>query len=353
MSVMRAAQLVAFRQPLAIADLEVPTPPGHGVVVKLQACGVCRTDWHIWRGHWDWLGVHPTFPLVLGHEMAGVVTEVGTAVERFRVGDRVLAPFHYACGSCDRCQSGQQNLCEKPSFPGSSIAGGFAESVVVPHADVNLLHLPDNVTAAQASALGCRFMTAFHGAVELGEVRPGEWLAVFGCGGVGLSAVMIAAAAGANVVAIDIDDAKLELARSIGADFTVNSRDQDAVEAVRAITGGGADVSIDALGIEQTVLGSIRSLRTRGRHVQIGLTTSSERGTVAVPIDLIVARELRIMGCHGMPRPRYASLLAMVSAGKLDPGRLIGREISLDQASEVLAGMDRFETVGFSVITSW
>lgn len=345
--------MVGQNEPLAISEVDFPRVPSDGVVLKLDACGVCRTDWHIWKGHWDWLGVHPQLPLVLGHEMAGVVVEVGGLVRNLHVGDRVVAPFHYSCGLCSQCQAGFQNLCEHPQFPGSSLQGGFAEYVPVPRAEVNLLMLPDSVDALAASTLGCRFMTAFHGTVEVAQLRPGERIAVYGCGGIGLSAVMIASALGAEVIAVDIDDVKLEKAHEVGASFSVNGSSEDPVSAIKEFTNGGVEVTIDALGIEETVQNSIGSLRVRGRHVQIGLTTANERGLVPMPIDIIVAREIRISGCHGMPRPRYPDLLRMVDKGHLHPASLIGQEVNLDDVNSVLSGMSSFDNVGFSVITTW
>ena len=350
---MKAALLVANNDPLVVDEVPDPQLVDDGAIVRIEACGICRTDWHLWKGHWDWIGVTSRFPLILGHEMAGTVVAVGPNVKSFKPGQRVLAPFHYSCGLCDRCQSGLQNLCRNPMFPGSNVDGGFGELVSVPHADVNLLELPDSVSAEAASALGCRFMTAFHAVVELAEIRPGETIAVFGCGGVGLSAVMVAAAAGATVIAVDIDDSKLAKAVSSGATYSVNSRSVNAVETIQDLTHGGVNVAVDALGIHETVIGGLGSLAVRGRHIQVGLTTGAERGEVAIPTDIMVAKELRMIGCHGMPRPRYAELVAMVGRGVLRPQDLIGQRVTIDEASNVLSGMTGFENVGFSVITEW
>jgi D-arabinose 1-dehydrogenase-like Zn-dependent alcohol dehydrogenase len=350
---MKAALLVANNEPLVVDEVADPELMDDGAIVRIEACGVCRTDWHLWKGHWDWIGVNARFPLILGHEMAGTIEAVGPEVKSFAPGDRVLAPFHYSCGFCDRCQSGLQNLCRNPMFPGSNVDGGFGELVAVPHADVNLLKLPDSVSSEAASALGCRFMTAFHAVVELGEIRPGETIAIFGCGGVGLSAVMVAAAAGATVIAVDIDERKLQKAESVGAQYLVNSQQVDAVQAIQDLTSGGVNVAVDALGIRETVLGGLGSLAVRGRHIQVGLTTVDERGEVAIPTDIMVAKELRMIGCHGMPRPRYAELVSMVGRGTLTPDALVGERASIGEATKVLEQMTNFENLGFSVITSW
>ena len=350
---MRAAVLEALLQPLVMRDLPEPDPTPDGAVVRVEACGICRTDWHLWKGHWSWLGVELDLPLVLGHEFAGVVEEVGGEVTRFTPGDRVIAPFYYADGACRQCQQGLHNLCEAPAYPGASQDGAFSRWTHVPGADLNLVALPESVDFREAAIMGCRFVTAFHGLVDQARIRPGEWVAVFGCGGVGLSAITIASAIGAQVVAVDIDDAKLDKAKEVGAHVGVNSASIDAVEALQEVTGGGPHVTVDALGIADTVTSAILSLRARGRHVQIGLTTAIEAGQVAVPIDLIVARELRIVGTFGMPLTEYDAVLGLVTGNGVDLSRLLSHTVSIGDAGSVLESMSRYETVGTVVIDSW
>ena len=315
------------------------------MVVEVRATGVCRSDWHGWMGHDPAIAL----PHVPGHELAGVVAAAGPEVREWRPGDRVTVPFCCGCGRCEPCRAGHTQICDNDFQPGFTAWGSFAELVALPHADLNLVRLPDALGFVEAASLGCRFMTAFAAVTEHGRVREGDWVAVHGCGGVGLSALMIATALGAAVVAIDVDDATLELARTLGAVHTVDARAGDAADAVIELTGGGAHVSLDALGSAATCRSSIRSLRKRGRHVQVGLMLESDRET-AIPIDRVIAYELELRGVHGMAVGRYDALLAMIAGGAVDPARLIGRTIGLEDAGAELAAMGAFAQRGVTVI---
>jgi D-arabinose 1-dehydrogenase-like Zn-dependent alcohol dehydrogenase len=347
---MRAAVMEGLREPLVVREVPDPTPDPGGVVLRVEANGICRTDWHLWTGDWSWVGVQLPLPHVLGHEFCGVVEEVGANVTRVHRGDRVLVPFSQGEGACEWCRDGHQNVCDSLITPGVTYWGGFGRYVAVPYADVNLVPLPAGVDFVAAASMGCRYMTAFHGLVDQAKVQPGEWVAVHGCGGVGLSAVQIASALGANVIAVDVSDKKLGLATAEGAAATVNAAKDEPVGAIAALTGGGAHVSVDALGIAATCRNSIMSVRKRGRHLQIGLTSAAEQGEVAVPIDLLVLKEVSIIGSLGMQAPHYGGMLRMVEAGRLRPGRLVQRRIGVEDASGVLEEMDRFGTVGVVVI---
>lgn len=326
-----------------------PTPESHGVVIRVMATGVCRSDWHGWMGH----DPDIRLPHVPGHEFAGLVVAVGSDVRRWKAGDRVTVPFVAGCGHCPECHAGHQQVCDHQFQPGFTHWGSFAEYVSVHQADLNLVRLPEAMDFATAASLGCRFVTSYRAVVDQGRVSPGQWVAVHGCGGVGLSAVMIASASGARVVAVDIGDDKLELARALGADATVNaSRTADVVEAVREITGGGAHVSLDALGHPATCFNSIANLRKRGRHVQVGLMLG-EHAEPAVPMSRVIAHELEIVGSHGMQAHRYGTMFAMMDSGKLDPARLVGRTVSLEQSIDVLTSMDAFPGVGVTVVTEF
>ena len=347
---MRAAVMEGIRQPLVVKDMPDPTPPPHGVVVRVEANGICRTDWHLWAGDWTWIGIALPLPHVLGHEFCGVVEEVGPEVTRWKKGDRVLVPFSMGEGSCEWCRSGHHNICDTILTPGVVSWGGYGRYAPIPYADVNLVALPESVSFVDAASMGCRYMTSFHAVVDQGQTRAGEWVAVHGCGGVGLSAVQIATALGANVIAVDVDDRKLAAAKDEGAVATVNAAKEDPAGAIAGLTGGGAHVSIDALGIAATCRNSVLCLRKRGRHVQIGLTTQAEQGEIALPIDLIVLKEISFTGSLGMQAPRFGAMLQMVSSGKLRPGKLVHRKIRLEEAGGVLEAMDRFGTVGVTVI---
>ncbi|HJQ85421.1 MAG TPA: zinc-dependent alcohol dehydrogenase family protein [Candidatus Binatia bacterium] len=347
---MKAAVMEAIHQPLVVREVPDPTPPANGVVLQVEANGICRSDWHLWTGDWSWVGVQVAVPHVLGHEFCGVVDEVGPEVTRWKKGDRVLVPFSMGDGSCEWCRSGHHNVCDSIMTPGVVSWGGYARRAAVPFADVNLVELPPKIGFVEAASMGCRFMTSFHGIVDQARVQAGEWVAVHGCGGVGLSAVQIATALGANVIAVDVSDEKLAFAKELGAVATVNAGKTDPAGTILELTKGGAHVSVDALGIAATCRASIMSVRKRGRHLQIGLTSAAEKGEIAVPIDLLVLKEASIIGSLGMQAPRFGAMLQMVETGKLAPGKLVHRTVPLEEAGAVLASMDRFATVGVTVI---
>jgi alcohol dehydrogenase len=326
-----------------------PTAEAHGVVVKVSATGVCRSDWHGWVGH-D-ADIQP--PHVPGHELAGIVAAVGKGVTKWKIGDRVTVPFVGGCGACAQCSSGNQQICDHQFQPGFTHWGSFAEYVSIHHADTNLVGLPGTLDFPAAASLGCRFVTSFRAVIDQGKTSPGQWVAVHGCGGVGLSAIMIANAAGANVVAIDISDEKLRLASALGAVATVNATQVAGVaEAVIDLTKGGVHVSLDALGHPTTCFNSISNLRKRGKHIQVGLMLA-EHSTPAIPMSKIIAHELEILGSHGMQAHRYDALFAMIEAGKLAPEKLIGRTITLEQSIDALVNMDKFEVAGVTVVTEF
>ena len=331
---------------MVVESVNDPSAASHGVVIQVAANGVCRSDWHGWMGHDPSISM----PHVPGHEMAGVVVEVGVDVHGWSVGDRVVVPFACGCGVCPSCQAGHTNICDNEYQPGFSGWGSMAEFVAVPWADMNLVRLPEVISLVEAAALGCRFMAAYQGIVERGKVEPGEWVAVHGSGGVGLSAIQIAKAMGANVVAVDLDDAKLELATTLGADAVVNAANEKPVNVIRAVTGGGAQVSIDALGAAVTAQNSIRCLAKRGRHVQIGLVLA-EGMNLPIPMSRVISLELEIYGSHGMPASRYSEIFDLIETGRVDLSLLIGKTISLDQAPAELESMGTFAQLGASVIS--
>jgi alcohol dehydrogenase len=342
---MKAILVDAPGAPLRPDEVDAPPLPPHGARVEVRATGVCRSDWHAWVGH----DATISWPHVPGHEFAGVVIEVGPEVRAVRPGMRVTAPFCCGCGSCATCRDGLQNLCEREYQPGFDGWGSFAESVVVPWADVNVVTLPEAMGFDAAAALGCRFMTAFAGLIDHGALRPGETVAVLGAGGLGLAAIAIAAAAGARVAAVDLDDAKLDLARALGATAAIDARAGDPVAALRDALDGGAHVSVDALGSPVTAAQGIRALRPRGRHVQLGLLLG-DQAAPPVPMFELIKRELRIVGGHGMPAHRYPEMLRFVHERGIDVGAWIGARRPLAEADAAMRELGAFGTTGVTVL---
>ncbi|MGC8495362.1 MAG: zinc-dependent alcohol dehydrogenase family protein [Syntrophobacteraceae bacterium] len=344
---MRAVLYEEFQKPLTLTTVPDPAPPAHGVVLRVEATGLCRSDWHGWMGHDSSIASLPHVP---GHELAGVIEAVGKDVRNWKAGDRVTLPFVCGCGTCPQCASGNQQVCDHQFQPGFTHWGSFAEYVAIHYAEANLVRLPEELDAVTAASLGCRFATSFRAMAVQGKVSGGQWVAIHGCGGVGLSAVMIAAALGARVVAIDISEEKLALARSMGASATVNGAvESDVVAAVKEITRGGAEVSLDALGSPATCFNSIANLRKRGRHVQVGLMLA-DHSHPAIPMDQVIANELEIAGSHGMQAHEYGRMLSMIQAGKLQPAKLISKTITLEESMQELVDMDRFRGTGVTVI---
>jgi alcohol dehydrogenase len=325
-----------FGRAPALREIAAPAPSGHGAVIRVEATGLCRSDWHGWQGH----DPDVTLPHVPGHEFAGTIESLGAGVAGWRPGERVTVPFVCGCGSCPTCASGNQQICERQTQPGFTHWGSFAEYVAVDHADVNLVAIPDDLSFGTAASLGCRFATAFRAVVAQGRAAPGEWVAVHGCGGVGLSAIMIAVACGAQVAAIDINPEALVLAGKLGASVCLDGSPADVV----AATGGGAHLSIDALGSQVTAANSINCLRRHGRHVQVGLLPTDP----ALPIARVIAYELSLLGSHGMAAHAYPPMLDLIRAGSLRPDLLITRTITLDDAPDALVAMG--STPGVTII---
>ena len=351
---MRAVVLAEHGEPLELRDVDEPEPDPDGVVVETEACGICRSDWHAWQGHGDWVDDRVPTGQVLGHEPVGTVREVGADVATVAVGDRVVVPFSLADGTCPACRAGRQNYCEGATALGFGPAapGAFAERFHVPAADVNAVHLPDGVSGVAAASMGCRFVTAFEALDREADVGGGDVVVVVGCGGVGLSAVQIAAALGATPVAVDVREAPLELAADIGAAATLNAEAVDAAERVRERF-GGADVSIDALGSGETFRTAVESLASGGTHVQVGLTGDDARGEVSLPVDRLVQADLTVAGSRGMAPRRYEDIFAMVAAGQVDPGALVTDRVALADVPDRLAAMGEFDTVGVEVVTAF
>lgn len=346
---MRAVCYDVFQQLPTLVSVGDPHCPDAGVIIEVVATGLCRSDWHAWMGH----DPDVALPHVPGHEFAGVITEVGAQVQNWHPGERVTVPFVCACGQCDSCRRGEQQVCDFQFQPGFTHWGSFAELVAIDRADINLVRVPDAMDLETAASLGCRFSTAYRAVTYHGRVKDGDWVVVHGCGGVGLSVVMIAAARGAQVIAVDISPAALELARAFGAVACIDAAHSDVVSDVRELTGGGAQVSFDALGSVATCKNSISSLRKRGRHIQVGLMLAADEAP-SVPMARVIAAELELIGSHGMAAHAFPAMLADIVNGTLQPQRLVTHRLPLAGAPAALAALDQQPGNGITmVIPSW
>ena len=327
-----------------VADVADPTCPADGVLIAVAATGVCRSDWHAWSGH------DPVpLPHIPGHEFAGIVVETGVANTGWSVGDRVTTPFVSGCGRCEWCLAGDAQVCPEQTQPGFTGPGSFAELVAVPAAATNLVLLPEHVALRDAAVLGCRFATAYRALTAHGALQHGQWLAVHGCGGVGLSAIMIAVALGARVVAVDVSPQALRRARELGAEALVDARgSMDTAAAVQSATNGGAHLSMDALGTPATALASVLSLRRRGRHLQVGLLLG-EHASTPLPMGRVLSWELTVHGCHGMAARDYPAMFRLVADGRLPLSALVGSVIGLDEAPAALMAMDAVDVAAGSI----
>lgn len=343
---MRAIVFDTFQGPADVREVPDPTAPDGGVVVRVHATGLCLSDWHAWAGHDTDLTDLPHVP---GHELAGTVAQVGAGVTSWSVGDRVTVPFVSGCGTCHWCRSGQAQVCPDQTQPGFTHWGSYAELVALHAADTNLVAVPDDITLETAASLGCRFATAYRAVTGRAQVQAGEWVAVVGAGGVGLSTIMIAVARGARVVAIDRSPAALAAARLAGAERTVLADGLDVPAVVRQVTDGGAHVAVDAVGSERTCADSIESLRRRGRHVQVGLFAPVDGGP-RVPMGRVIAWELDVLGSHGMAAADYPEMLALVTSGELRPQDLLERVVGLAEAAALLPTMDTASRAGMVVL---
>ena len=343
---MKAIYYEQFKGPVSLETLPDPTPIAGGVVLKVEATGLCRSDWHGWMGH----DADIKLPHVPGHELAGTIIELGKGVSQFKIGDRVTVPFVGGCGNCEQCHSGNQQVCDFQFQPGFTHWGSFAEYVGIHYAETNLVKLPDAISFETAASLGCRFITSFRAVVHQGQVKEDEWVAVHGCGGVGLSAIMIAKAFGAKVIAVDINNDALNLAKEIGADYCINSLEVNPVEAVKDLSQGGAHVSLDALGNRITAYNSVANLRKRGKHIQVGLLAGDDFEP-RLPMQLVVANELEIIGSHGMQAHAYPEMMQLIESGKLRPEMMIQNRIGLEDICELLPKIGTGGQVGVSVVT--
>jgi alcohol dehydrogenase len=345
-ALVRAVLVEQFGRLPILTDVPDPVAPDGGVVVRVETTGLCRSDIHGWLGH----DAGITLPHVPGHELVGVIDSVGPGVTAFAVGQRVTTPFVCACGRCPECLGGNPQVCRNQTQPGFTHWGSYAELVVLYDADLNLVAVPAELDAAAAALLGCRFATAYRGLVLQSGLTRGERLLVVGCGGVGLSCVLIGKSVGAEVVALDVSTRALDAAARLGADHVLDTSGlarEDVLSAVRSAIGGdGVEVAVDALGGEATLAVGVLSLLPRGRHVQIGLLADDP----VVPMSAVIAKELTVRGTHGLAAADYPELLRSVTSGALRPQDMVERRIGLTDVPEAMLAMSRDAPAGVTVI---
>ncbi len=316
---------------MKIEDIPVPAITANQVLVKVAACGVCHTDLH-YIEH----GV-PTFkkpPMVLGHEASGIVEEAGANVSNVKKGGRVLIPAVLTCGKCDLCRQGRENICSSMTMLGNHIDGAYAEYVAVDAKDV--LDLPESVPLEEASIIADAVSTPYHAVKNRARVQPGDTVVIFGCGGVGINAVQLAAAVGAYVIAVDVNDRKLQWATEFGAARTINASQVERVsKEVKKLTGGGADIAIEVIGNPKTIVEAFESVRVGGRLCVVGYTHE----TISVVAGKIMFKELEIVGSLGCRPVDYKPLIRMVEQGKIDIKRLVTHRFSLDEIGKAFEAM--------------
>jgi propanol-preferring alcohol dehydrogenase len=321
---MKAAVFYGAGQPLKIEDVPTPEIGPEEALIKIAACGVCHTDLHYLEGV-------PTFkkpPLILGHEASGIVTKVGEKVTNVKENDRVLIPPVLTCGSCYNCRIGRENLCRNIVMIGNSIDGAYAEYTKIPAKD--LIKLPTEIPLEEASIISDAMSTPFHALKNRANLRPGDSVVIYGVGGVGLNAVQIATALGAFVIAVDKVEEKLQHARKLGASETINVDVENPVKAVRRITGGGADVAVEAIGIPEVMRMAYNSVRWGGRVVIVGYSHKD----LTISAARLMFREIEVYGSLGCRIVDFPPLIDMVRRGRLK--LLVSNKMPLDQINEAL-----------------
>ncbi|MCK5592627.1 zinc-binding dehydrogenase [Candidatus Bathyarchaeota archaeon] len=321
---MKAAFFYGAGQPLKIEDVPTPEIGPEDALIKIAACGVCHTDLHYLEGV-------PTFkkpPLILGHEASGIVTKVGEKVTEVKENARVLIPPVLTCGSCYNCRIGRENLCRNIVMIGNSIDGAYAEYTKIPAKD--LIKLPTEIPLEEASIISDAMSTPFHALKNRANLRPGDSVVIYGVGGVGLNAVQIASALGAFVIAVDKVEEKLQHARKLGASETINVDVENPVKAVRRITGGGADVAVEAIGIPEVMRMAYNSVRWGGRVVIVGYSHKD----LTISAARLMFREIEVYGSLGCRIVDFPPLIDMVRRGKLK--LLVSNKMPLDQINEAL-----------------
>ncbi|HZY44397.1 MAG TPA: zinc-binding dehydrogenase [Anaerolineae bacterium] len=334
---MKAAIFHGAHQLLTLEDIPTPTPQAGELLIKVAGCGVCHTDLH-YLDH-----DVPTFkkpPLILGHEVSGVVAAIGASVNYFKDGDRVLAPAVYGCGHCKMCRTGRENICENMVMFGNHVDGGYAEYMLAPAKDV--IPLPVEIPLIEGAIIADATTTPYHAVVNRGKVQPGDAVVVFGCGGIGLNVVQIAAAVGGQVIAIDVVAAKLDWAKKLGAAATLNATGVERVDKeIRKLTNGGADIAFEAIGNPVTQAQAFASVRTGGRFVVVGFSDKP----MTLDTGRVMFREMEITGSLGCRAVDYPRVIELVRQGKIKVAELVTAKFPLDRINAAFDTLRRGEGI--------
>lgn len=331
---MKAISYSKFGGQLNFAEVGYPILSAQSAIIKVLAAGLCMSDVHAWKGFDPFISL----PHIPGHEFCGEVVELDKGVDGFLIGDLVTVPVTCGCNFCEYCASGYQNLCSDPFQPGFTCDGAFAEFILIPKASERLVKLPEFVDPVSSCILGCRFGSAYRALHTLGELKSNDWIAIYGCGGLGLAGVVIATSLDANVIAIDESSRKLGLAKELGAKYIFNANDRDLLQKVEEVTHGGPHVSFESSGSSLALSNSFKSLRKKGKHVQIGFSHFSKNIEASV-INLLVEKELEVIGSHGFGISEFKEIFDLLRASKIDLRKLIGRRISLQEAPRVFESL--------------
>jgi propanol-preferring alcohol dehydrogenase len=344
---MKAAIFHGAHQPLTIEDIPTPAPQAGELLIKVAGCGVCHTDLH-YIDH-----AVPTFkkpPLILGHEVSGVVAALGPPLHPpreaggteggWKEGDRVLAPAVYGCGHCKMCRTGRENICENMVMFGNHVDGGYAEYMLAPAKDV--IPLPAEIPLIEGAIIADATTTPYHAVVNRGKVQPGDAVVVFGCGGIGLNVVQIAAAVGGQVIAVDVVDAKLEWAKKLGATATLNATGVERVDKeIRKLTNGGADIAFEAIGNPVTQAQAFASVRTGGRFVVVGFSDKP----MTLDTGRVMFREMEIIGSLGCRAVDYPRVIELARQGKIKVAELVTAKFPLDRINAAFDTLRRGEGI--------
>jgi propanol-preferring alcohol dehydrogenase len=322
---MKAARLYRIGEELRIDTVEVPEVGSDDVIVDIRASGICHSD----LNYRD--GVSPVgkLPIILGHEIAGVVSKTGERVKGVEEGERVCVHYIRSCGNCSFCRTNRENFCEQYQMIGKDIDGGFAEYIKVPAS--NVLKLPGALPFEQACILGCAVSTAYH-ALRRGRIRAGDTVAVYGVGGLGAQAITLAKILKAKkIVAVDISDEKLNLAKKLGADEIVNAATEDPAQRIEEMTKGKlADLVLDLVGAAKVIEQGIRCVGKGGRMVLVGIGEDDIRVS---PYKTIIGKEMELVGVNDHLRSELAELIDIVGSGKMDLSRSITHRVHLDEVN--------------------